>query len=140
MSIRMVLKSTDSKTTHTDNNCWDFRVHLPRHLSLHGLWTVKLTEFCVSGITLANFQKEIYVYCNLCDDTVIGESELPLLRRIYLEDTKNVIFQIPYKVPLRIANFRDIHLYIMDKDRNMASFLSGEVTVTLMFERQLMHD
>ena len=65
MAIRMVLKSTDSKTSHADNQCWDFRVHLPRPLSLSGFWTVELSEFCVAGINLTNFEKEIYVYCNI---------------------------------------------------------------------------
>lgn len=45
MSMRMVLKSTDSSAVHPDNNPQNFRVRLPRSLPLTGDWTVELTEF-----------------------------------------------------------------------------------------------
>lgn len=130
----MVLKSSDSKFTHTDNNSWNFRVRLPRSLPLTGEWTVEMTEFCNDDIgNLSN--KEIFVYCSICDDTIVGERQVPLLRRVYLEDTRNIIFLRPYRVPLRINELTELHVFIKDKNDRDASFLVGESTLTLVFRR-----
>jgi len=79
---------------------------------------------------------ELYVCSDLCDDTIVGENELPLLRRVYLEKTGNLIFQYPFEVPLRLGQFSDVHVYIRDGKNRPASFLSGEVTVTLQLKKQ----
>jgi hypothetical protein len=135
MSLRMVLKSSDSVTTHSSNQPWDFRVRLPRSLPLSGQWTVELTEFCNDNIGKSS-NREIFVYCSICDNTIIGERQGPLLRHMYLNDTRNHIFLRPYRIPLRINDLTDLHIYIKDGNARDASFLTGESTVTLVF-RQL---
>lgn len=135
MSLRMVLKSTDSASTHSDNKPYNFRVRLPRSLPLTGEWTVELTEFCNDSIGRLS-DKEIFVYCSICEDTIIGECQGPLLRRIYLIDSKNQIFSRPYRIPLRINDLTDLHIYIKDKNGGNASFLTGDSTVTLVFRQQ----
>lgn len=135
MSMRMVLKSTDSSTVHSDNKPQDFRVRLPRPLPLKGDWTVELTEFRNSKLTKTTDQ-EIFVYCSVCDDSIVGGSQKPLLRRIVLKNNNNVIFERPYRIPLRIKDFGDIHVYIKDKQDADSSFLTGESTVTLVFRRR----
>ena len=134
MSVRMVLKSSDTLVVHPDNQPWDFRVRLPAPLPLVGYWTVELTEFYTDNV----IDKEIYVYCGVCDDTIVGEKQVPLLRRIYLEDKKNTIFTTPYQVPLRIADLSDIHIYIKDAQDKNASFITGSLCVTLVFRRHPM--
>lgn len=129
MSLQMVLKSTDSASTHSDNKPYNFRVRLPRSLP------VELTEFCNDNIGRLS-DKEIFVYCSICEDTIIGECQGPLLRRIYLIDSKNQIFFRPYRIPLRINDLTDLHIYIKDKNMGDASFLTGESTVTLGFRQQ----
>lgn len=134
MSLRMVLKSSDSVSTHSSNQPWDFRVRLPRSLPLSGPWTVEMTEFCNDNIgNLSN--REIFVYCSICDDTIIGERQGPLLRHMYLTNAENNIFLRPYRIPLRINDLTDLHLYIKDRNHGDASFLTGESTVTLVFRQ-----
>ena len=130
----MVLKSTDSAVVHADNGPTDFRVRLPRPLPLTGDWTVELTEFrnTVLGKTSDG---EIFVYCSVCDDSIVRAAQKPLLRRIVLEDAKNVVFLRPYRIPLRTNDFRDVHVYIKDKRGADVSFLTGETTVTLVLRR-----
>lgn len=135
MSMGMVFKSTDSSTVHSDNKPQDFRVRLPRPLPLKGDWTVELTEFRNSKLTKTTDQ-EIFVYCSVCDDSIVGGSQKPLLRRIVLKNNNNVIFERPYRIPLRINDIGDIHVYIKDKQDADASFLVGESTVTLVFRRR----
>lgn len=132
--MRMVLKSTDSLSVYHNNRPDDFRVRLPRPLPLTGDWTVELTEFCNTNIK-STPDKEIFVYCSACDDSFVEERQKPLLRRLVLENNQNVIFLRPYRVPLRINDLRDIHVYIRDKNDNNVSLLIGESTVTLVFRR-----
>lgn len=42
----------------------------------------------------------------------------------------------PYRIPLRIKDLTDLHIYIKDKNGGDASFLTGESTVTLVFRQQ----
>lgn len=134
MSLQMVLKSSYSASTHSDNKPWNFRVRLPRSLPLTGEWTVELTEFCNNN-NIRGLPKEIFVYCSICEDTIIGERQGPLLRRIYLTDSKNQIFLRPYRIPLRSNDLTDMHIYIKDNNTGDASFLTGDSTVTLVFRQ-----
>jgi hypothetical protein len=94
-----------------------------------------LTEFSNTKIRLTS-GKEIFLYCSVCDDTIVGEHQKPLLRRIVLEDRKNVLFLRPYRVPLRTNDLGTIHLYIRDDNGAEPSFLVGTSTVTLVLRRR----
>lgn len=133
----MVLRSKDSPQRHADNTPHDFRVHLPRPLTLTGYWSVSLTEFTLKLAKAIPQDKgsDLYVCSDLCEDTVVGERELPLLRRVYTRKSSNITYKIPYEVPLRLGHFGDVHIYIRDRNNEPASFLSGEVTVTLVLIR-----
>lgn len=132
--MRMVFKSKDSSAVHPDNNPQNFRVRLPRSLPLTGDWTVELTE-CRNTKLAKTTDREIFVYCSVCDDSIVEGSSKPLLRRIVLKNTDNIIFEDPYKIPLRNKDLRDIHIYIKDSQDADISFLTGESTVTLVLRR-----
>lgn len=135
MSVRMVLKSTDSALFHPSNQPYSFRIHLPRPLDLKGVWTVSLLEFSLDpGKTNQQGFPEVFVCSNICEDTIVGDRELPLLRRVYL-DKENIIYQSPYEVPVKLGQFQDVHVYIRDAKHSPASFLSGEVTLTLLLRK-----
>ena len=134
MSLRMVLKSTDSTLFHPNNTTFSFRVHLPHPLNLDGAWTISLLEFSLDpGKTKQQVSLELFVCCNLCEDSIVGEREIPLLQRVYLE--KQHIYQNPYEVPMKLGHFQDVHVYIRDAKPSPALFLSGEVTVTLLLRK-----
>ena len=131
----MVLKSTDSPLYHPSNQPDSFRVLLPKPLILNGVWTVSLLEFSLDpGQTKQRGLPEIFVCSDICEDTIVGEREMPLIRRVYL-DKQNIIYQYPYEVPIKLGQFQDVHVYIKDAKNAPASFLSGEVTVTLLLRR-----
>jgi hypothetical protein len=79
------------------------------------------------------FDQETFVYCSVCDDINMRATQKPLLRRIVLEGAKNFAFLCPYRIPLHTNDFRDIHVYIKDKQDADVLFLTGETTVTLLF-------
>jgi hypothetical protein len=104
----------------------------PKPLDLNGTCTVSLLEFTALP---SNGQIEVFVGSDLCDDTIVGDEEVPLLRRIWLKKSGNMIYQVPFAVPLRFCRPQDVHIYIRDKHNKPASFLQGDVTVTLLFQK-----
>ena len=52
-----------------------------------------------------------------------------------LEILENIIYQCPCKVPIKLGQFQDVHVYKRDTKSSPASFLSGEVTVTLVLRK-----
>ena len=134
----MVLASDDSKSMYPNNKPHDFRVHLSTPVSLTGYWTVSLLEIGIErgqGYTFPT--SELFVYANLCDNTVLGGHDVPLLRRVWVKDNKqNIIYHMPYDVPLRMGQFQDVHIYINDSQGKQASFIRDKVSVTLHLKKR----
>lgn len=132
MDIRMVLRSTDSLDLYRNNKPYDFHVHLPRPLTLIGHWTVALLE---AYLPWTKGKVDAYIYTNLCEDTIIGDKELPLLRRVNLKTSSpNEIFTFPYEVSARLGQVHDVHIYIKDANGQDASFLQDYTSVTLLLK------
>ena len=104
----MVLASDDSKFMYPNNKPDDFSVHLSTPVVLRGYWTVSLLEICIERGKVQQYPtSELFVFSNLCDNTVLGGHDVPLLRRVWLKGgQQNLIYQVPYDVPLRIDSFR----------------------------------
>lgn len=136
MSVRMVLTSTDS-SDYFDNKPNSYRVQLNKQIQFDGYWTVALTEFSSeSWITSEKKKSELFVCCDICEETLIGAKEAPLLRRIYLgQKPGNITYTLPYYIPVKIGQLQQIGIYITDRDGNLVSFLDGPVTVTLHFKK-----
>lgn len=66
----------------------------------------------------------------MCDDSIVGEQQKMLLRRICLKDANNVIFLRPYRNPLRTNDFNDVRIYIRDRNDKDVSFLTPVAAVT----------
>jgi hypothetical protein len=79
-------------------------------------------------------KKELFIYCDACDMSVVGEQYRPLLRRVMLGSNKNQIFTRPYAIPLRNQELEKIRLEIRDKDNQHATFLSDDISLTLVFQ------
>jgi len=81
--------------------------------------------------------KEFFVYSDICQDSFIGASERPLLRRVFYEDTdqNNIVYDNPYYVPIKFREIQQIYVYISDCNGQDASFLKDKVTVTLHFKK-----
>ena len=95
MSVRLVLKSSDSPLFHPNNQPYNFRVHLPKPLILNGVWTVSLLEFSLDpGQTKQRGLPEVFLCSNICEDTIVGDKELPLMRRVYLSRFKHPLYQV----------------------------------------------
>ena len=137
MSTRIVLRSSESQKLFPDNKPYSFTVELPKWLSFPDMssWTIQLSEFYAGGVG-NNTRKELLVFCNVCETSIVGEQYRPLLRRIFSEGGKNHIFFRPYEVPIKDNGFQSLHFEIKDKDYQPAFFLTGEVSMTLEFKQK----
>jgi hypothetical protein len=130
----MVLSSYDEKDFFPNNTSHNFFVKLNRALQFDGYWVVALTEI---GTSERAQKDEFVVYSDICQDSFVGSSEQPLLRRIFYEDVndKNIIYVNPYYVPVNLKDIQQIYIYIKDENGNEASFLKKKVTVALHLKK-----
>lgn len=135
MSVRVLVASTDGADFFSDNTPFNFRVKLNRTIQLDGYWVVALTEFTLNQTN--SLGKNLYVFFDICQNSFIGTTEKPLLRRVLSErqNQRNIIFDNPYYIPVRAGMMEYIHIYIKDDDGSFASFLRKPVTVTLHFKK-----
>ena len=91
---------------------------------------IELTEFYTTNVP-RNAKKELYVYCNVCETSLVGEVERSLLRRVFSENNKNQISLKPYEVPLRFRDIRTLHFVITEKDNKPATFLTSDVCLSV---------
>jgi hypothetical protein len=98
---------------------------------------VGLTEFTVGSNGTVGENSEIYICCDICEETFVGGKEVSLLRRVVLGTEKgyNFIFTAPYYVPIKNTSLQQISIYITDREGNFISFLKAPVTVTLHFKK-----
>ena len=138
MSLRMILSSTDSKQ-YFSNTPNIFTVQLSKQLQFDGYWVVALTEFNLKNNHLGSriTNGEIFVCCDICQETIVGEREIPLLRRIILERDKdsNIIFSLPYYISVKVSQIQQIQIYLKDSTGKLTSFNDQEVTLTLHFKK-----
>ena len=130
----MVLSSYDGKDFFPNNTSHNCFVKLNRALQFDGYWVVALTEI---GTSERAQKDELFVYSDICQDSFVGSSEQPLLRRIFYEDVndKNIIYVNPYYVPVNLKDIQQIHIYIKDENGNDASFFKKKVTVALHLKK-----
>lgn len=136
MSLRMVLRSTDSSEYFEKQpNC--FRIQLNKQVQLDGYWTIGLTEFATERWNSNKKSQEVFICCDMCEETFVGGKDMPLLRRVYLGEKQetNIIYELPYYVPVKIGQLQQICIYITDREGNLVSFLDGPVSVTLHFKK-----
>lgn len=136
MSLRMVLRSTDSSEYFENKpNC--FRIQLNKQVQLDGYWTIGLTEFTTERWKSNKKSQEVFICCDMCEETFVGGKDMPLLRRVYLGEKQetNIIYELPYYVPVKIGQLQQICIYITDREGNLVSFLDGPVSVTLHFKK-----
>ena len=133
----MVLSSDDVNTLYPNNTSYDFRIQFNRQIQLDGYWVVALTEFTTTDWDDKTKQNELLVCSDICQDTFVRFTEVPLIRRVYTSGNKqeNIVYNYPYYISVKIGNVQQMHIYIKDRRGLPATFLKGRVTVTLHFKK-----
>lgn len=113
--------SSKPSAIYPENTASNFTVQLPRTIS-------GVKECGVIEVRLPNTpQKSLFVCTDLCEDSIVDNNSLQVLRRVAL---KTVIPNVVTYVPLRVQSFDRICVYIL-KDSGQIATLTGETTITL---------
>ena len=129
------ISSADSTDYFPDNEPSKFTVKLPETLRLRGKWQLALCEIQYPSIQKKKKKPEqLLILCDLCQDSIVGEKRLPVLRRMRYEEPGNTSFGIFYYVSLKTQEADRITVYIKTEKGEEPSFESGKLLCTLHFQ------
>lgn len=126
------LSALDSKEYFPDNQVDHFTVKLPEILHLDGNWQVALCEIFHPYGTRPQV---LLALTNICNDTIVGEKKLPLLRIFRTPKRQGHIefSQLHYK-SVTVEAIDRITIYIKTVKGEDPSFTSKALSCTLHFQ------
>lgn len=135
--MNIICRSTDCVHLFPNNVPHRFKVQLSQPVHLKGSWVIGLRELTTTSWTDNAVSDDVYVYCNLCDVSFVGDKEEPLLKRVFLGSNPkaNRIYLRPVYIPVRLGEVVQISIIIKDRAGNDASFLDGPITCELGMRR-----
>lgn len=140
MDRYVYIKSDDSNSYFSDNQVYKFKVNLPARMLLQGMWKVALMEFHVSEnskVRKIKHSDALYVYTDICMESLVHGERLPLLRR--LEKNKKTSweyrFDSPFYLPVKRKEFIDFEIHIKLADNTFPSDLISPLHMTLHFKQ-----
>ena len=115
--------STDSLEYHPTNSTWDFTIELPK--TLFGSWKCALAD-----ITYGGYSGSVYVFTDICKQSYIKDTTLPVLRRVSQSGEVN---NLNYITVTR-RNIQRVRIYIRDTNLNTLPSSSDPVHCTLVLK------
>ena len=94
-------------------------------------------------VTLYGSIKSLYVYCNIIKPVIVGDREVPLIRRVEIPSEKSfgqtveLIYTRPHYYPLVYHEFESIEIDIKDDTDKTVQFAFGRVALTLNFRKKI---
>lgn len=136
MSIYMVVNSNQSLDYFPRNKPYHFQVHLKTPLLLEGVWKIGLSEIQIEDNHTWTDHGHLYIYTNICDESIIDGERAPLLRRLMSNEQGfwNSMFNPVFYLTVRKSEIYDIEFYIKSDKDQFATFLTQPVTLTLHFK------
>lgn len=133
MDRYIYVQSDESDGYFSDNRTYKFKVHLNTPLTLHGFWKVALLEFQAREKVKTKAAESLYVYTDICKESIVHGEEKALLRR--MEKNKksewDYIFDTPFYLPVKKKDLREFELYIKTADGTFPSYLTKPLNLTL---------
>ena len=132
----------DTKCRITLNNAEVVGIELKNGADiLLGFRDQKITARTSLGEYLPNLTRglfAIFVYCSICQPTVVGDVNVPLLRTIHMSNKKygstvNHIVQQPLNIPLNTQTVKNIEIEICDAYGKRVPFQNTKILMTLEF-------
>ena len=131
MDRHIIVQSNESNDHFPTNTPYHFRIHLESPIFLQGHWLVALIEFHANSIKKKDVA--LYIYSNLCKETIVHGKELPLLRRIAhnSENQWSFLYKTSIYMPVKQRDIYEFEVYIKDAEGNLATFLKEPTVLTL---------
>ena len=129
------IRSDECDDYFKDNQAYKFKVHLKNPLILKGFWTVALEEFYCTIPSKARNEEVLYLFCNICKESIIDGELKPILRRIHSTKKSQWLhtFTTTFQLPVLKQEIYEMEFYIETTKRQLASFLSEPLMITLRF-------
>jgi hypothetical protein len=96
------------------------------------------------GVSAADVNRaytSLFVYCDLVQESIVGDTKAPLLRTLNVEgqygDIVQKIYNNPIYVPLQKTHFDTVEINIKTENGQPVPFMSGKAIVTLHFRRSV---
>ena len=137
MDRYLYIKSNASEQYFSNNQVYQFKVHLHVPLSLQGMWKVGLVEFHAEINTKVRTTKKVnqtlYVYSDLCKSSILEGSEQPLLRRLESNTRTGWSYSLDnvFYLPIKKKELIEFEIIIKTEDGELASLLKSPVCLTL---------
>ena len=137
MDRYLYVQSDESNTYFVDNTTTKFRVQLKFPLYLPGVWKVALVEFHASERTNLMTSECLYIYSDICKESIVYGEERSLLRRLEKSgDGKwDYILNTPFYLPVTSNELREFEVYIRGRRDEKVTQLAKPVHLTLHFKR-----
>lgn len=112
MAHHLILRSDQSMNYYPDNKPCHFKVKLQQNLELSGKWKIALLEITLTENVKRRLIDSLYIYSNICGESIINGSTAPLLRRVVVSNKENTIFTSPYYIPVVKSEVNEIEIII----------------------------
>ena len=131
------LQSNESNEYFSENQTGHFNVQLKAPLYLDGSWKVALVNFHASEKTKSKASNGLYIYSDICGESIVKGEARPLLRRLEKNKKNGWDFTLdtPYYVPVRRKEIREIEIHIKQEDDTTASDLVKPLRQPLHLKR-----
>ena len=128
------LSSKDSQEYFPNNEIHHFTVKLPEVINLGGPWEVTLCDVIYPA---AKTSQVISVLTDICNDSIVGDRKLPLLRefRTSRNGGHREFGQLHYKI-VNTGIIERITIYIKRDQEKVPSFTPKTLSCTLHFQPQ----
>lgn len=135
MSFYVIANSNQSLNLFPGNSPFHFRLHLNTPLILDGVWKVGLSEVYIQDNPVWT-DHHLYIYCSVCDKSVIDGDSRALLRRLMPNENGlwKHIFNPTFYLTVSKSQINNIEFSIKTDTNKFASFLTQPVTLTLHFK------
>lgn len=124
----------------------NFTTQLSKPLTLNGNWTCSLIKFSYPKLEMSKLASKpecIFICTDICEDSFVGNSNLPYIAIDFIYDKKKnkamtiVDYMIVLKPKIRKTLISHIKMYISDENGKILSFQSGEASYTLLLEQHI---
>ena len=116
---------------------------VPPHIrTMIGMTRASFDETHMKGDEVVDLDSvdSLYIYCDVVEPRVVGDSQVPLLRIIPVEgifgELITRIYENVHYVRLQRKNFQTIEINIRDRSGNKVPFEQGTLNVTLHFRQR----
>jgi hypothetical protein len=139
------LNCNDSSKFYPSNKPADFRINLPKPLSLDGYWECALVNISFWPEFESSVKpKEMYICSDIVGNSYALQNLYPVLKRVSLQENLITKVNTNYShvdfVPVTHSVLQSVRIYIIDNAGLTPSFLIKDLYCSLLLRRKIERD